>query len=223
VTVDTLVRLWGFGPNKVIKAPTTNEIKEVLKYVGMAKLTWDDKKVFVTKSHPNLKLDFSSIAKGRGVDRVLNLLQSKYTFSNVLVEIGGEVSARGKNKHDQYWSVGVEMPAEELGSGVAKVIELNNQSIATSGSYRNLKKYNNKKYSHTIDPKTGQPIESDLISVSVIAADCTTADAWATALMAMGSKTALNKANELKLKVIMLFANELGTVDIVESELMKVK
>jgi thiamine biosynthesis lipoprotein len=152
---------------------------------------------------------------------VFQLLKTKYSFQNILVEIGGEVRAAGINKVQQSWSVGVELPSEQLGAGVAKVISLNNESVATSGSYRNFKKYNNKKYSHTINPKSGQPIDSDLISASVIASDCTTADAWATAMMALGAEKALMAANRNKLKVILLVLNKDQTLKVVESDLMK--
>jgi FAD:protein FMN transferase len=221
VTIDPLVRLWGFGPNKVVEAPAPAKIKEILDYVGLDKLIWSKENFKISKRHPKLRVDLSSIAKGRGVDRVFQLLKTKYSFENILVEIGGEVRAAGINKLYQPWSVGVELPSEELGAGVAKVISLNNESVATSGSYRNFKKYNNKKYSHTLNPKSGQPIDSDLISASVIASDCTTADAWATAMMALGAEKALMAANRNKLKVILLVLNKDQTLKVVESDLMK--
>jgi len=221
VTIDPLVRLWGFGPNKVVDAPAEAKISEVLKYVGMEKLQWSKESLSLKKLHPKLRVDLSSIAKGRGVDRVFNLLKTKYSFENILVEIGGEVRAIGLNKLQKPWSVGIELPTEELGAGVARIINLNNESVATSGSYRNFKKYNNKKYSHTISPKTGLSIDSDLISASVISYDCTTADAWATAMMALGAEKALETANRNKLKVILLVLNKDQTLKVVESDMMR--
>ena len=221
VTIDPLVRLWGFGPNKVLEAPAQTKIAHVLNFIGFEKLSWSNDNFKLKKNHPKLRVDLSSIAKGRGVDRVFELLQKKYSFQNILVEIGGEVRAAGVNKMQQPWSVGVELPSEVLGAGVAKVISLKNESVATSGSYRNYKKYNNKKYSHTLNPKTGHPIDSDLISASVIAIDCTRADAWATAMMAMGAEKAMEVANKNKLKVILLVLNKDESLKVLESEMMK--
>ncbi len=141
----------------------------------------------LSKRSAKIYLDFSSIAKGQGVDDVGLVLESR-GFKNYLVEIGGEVRARGKKPDGSLWAIGIEKPSENLGQTIQKVVNLNNQSIATSGSYRNYLKYGNDVFSHTISPKTGRPIQHELVSVSVIAENCAKADGWATALMAMGPK-----------------------------------
>jgi len=200
-TVGPLVNLWGFGPGGKRKKPSDKEIKNMMSSIGIENISIQGNQL--SKRTPGIYLDFSSIAKGQGVDDVGLVLESK-GLKDYLVEIGGEVRARGKKPDGSLWAIGIETPSEVLGQTIQKVVHLNNQSIATSGSYRNYLKYGNDVFSHTISPKTGKPITHKLLSVSVISENCANADGWSTALMAMGPEKGLEKANELGLKAYFL-------------------
>ncbi|MCA8997451.1 MAG: FAD:protein FMN transferase, partial [Planctomycetaceae bacterium] len=137
----------------------------------------------IKKLRPTIHLDLSAIAKGYGVDAISELLR-EHGIQHSLVEIGGEVRAIG-SKHGTPWTIGIERP-EPLQSGIYAKVQLHNQSLATSGNYRNYFEKDGVRYSHTIDPQTGAPVTHSLASVSVVAESCMDADAWATALMVVG-------------------------------------
>jgi thiamine biosynthesis lipoprotein len=200
-TVGPLVNLWGFGPDGKRYKPRKEEIENALRYVGLDKISILNGQV--TKRESDIYLDFSSIAKGQGVDDLGLVLESR-GFTSYLIEIGGEIRARGKKPDGNLWSIGIEKPSKERGQSVQKVLKLKNESIATSGSYRNYLKYGESIFSHTISPKTGYPIKHKLLSVSVIDKNCANADAWATALMSLGPEKGLDKANRLGLKAYFL-------------------
>ncbi len=206
-TVGPLVNLWGFGPNGKQKIPTEKNLEAKKKNVGFEKIFIQGN--LLTKRDKDIYLDFSSIAKGQGVDD-LSLVLESYGYKDYLIEIGGEVRARGKKPNGFFWAIGVEKPAQKLGQTIQKVINLENKSIATSGSYRNYLKYGDKVFSHTIDPKTGKPVTHKLVSVSVIDGSCARADGWATALMSMGPQKGLKLANELGLSAYFLVKDEQG-------------
>ncbi len=191
-TVMPLVNYWGFGPAQ-ISDPDTNKVAELLKLVGFESyIRFDEKSV--TKLKKGVQLDFSAIAKGYAVDLVAQLLLSK-KIENFMVEIGGEAVCRGRNRKGKPWTLGITNP-EYKTAGQSKstaVIELENKAIATSGNYERFYIRDGKKYAHTIDPKTGYPVEHNLLSATVVADDCMTADAWATAFMVMG----LEKAKQI--------------------------
>ncbi len=206
VTVGPLVNLWGFGPLKITKEPRADQISEVLNFVGMDKLAIDESMLTIKKSHPKLQLDLSSIAKGRAVDRLSLLLLNKYNLENTLVEIGGEVFARGYKAKNIYWSVGVEKPTvEKSNKDVLTVVPLVDLAIATSGDYRNFRQFNQLKVSHTINPKTGRPVKRDIISATVLMDNCTEADAYATAIMAMGKEAAIAMIEKYDLSVYLIY------------------
>jgi thiamine biosynthesis lipoprotein len=148
-------------------------------------------------------LDCSAIAKGYGVDMVAEFLASK-GIKNYLVEIGGEISARGKNPNGTEWKIGVTKPVDDslsINQENQTVLEITDQALATSGNYRNFYYEGGKKYAHTINPHTGKPAQSDILSATVIAPSCAIADAYATAFMVLGSdkaKEILKKHPELK-------------------------
>ncbi len=137
----------------------------------------------------DLQIDLSAIAKGFAVDRIAALLTER-GIDNFLVEIGGEIKSSGKKKDGSPWLVGVERPTFEKRQ-IQEFIELRDRSLASSGDYRNFYKQQGEKYSHVIDPRTGQPITHDLAMVTVITAECIRADAWATALMVLGAEDGL--------------------------------
>ncbi len=205
-TVGSLVNAWGFGP-KNDKIPLDSvEVAEFMNYVGLDKVQLRNNKV--VKENQKTYLDFNSIAKGYGIDVIARFLEGKQ-ISNYLVEIGGEIRARGTNGKGNYWKVAIEKPNTDGSQSFEKIIELKNQSMATSGNYRKFRlSKDGKKYVHTVNPKTGFATESDLLSASVIAnLDCADVDAYATAFMAMGfekAKKIVIKQNQLKVFFIYL-------------------
>ena len=201
ITVGPLVNRWGFGPLTDKGKPSSSEVSEILSKTGMDNLEIFESAI-VKKS--DIYIDLSSIAKGDGVDGVARVLEDKFNIKDYFVEIGGEVKVRGEKPNKQNWKIGIEKPALAKGSGIQKIISLENQSIATSGSYRNYKKYGDSVFSHLINPKTGYPVDHKTISVSVISEDCAIADAWATAFIAMGVQKSLKIAKKEGLKVYFL-------------------
>jgi len=184
VTVGPLVERWSFGPNRDIEnVPSDEEIAALRERVGYAKLEVRLDPPALRKSLPNLRIDLSAIAKGYAVDRVALRLES-IGIANYLVEVGGEVRAKGKHPKNALWSVGIRRPTAALQA--LGVVELGQRSLATSGDYENFYEVDGKRYSHTIDPSTGRPVEHPLASASIIADDCMTADALATAVGVMG-------------------------------------
>ncbi len=184
ITVGELVRKWGFGfKNKVDL--DQNTIDSLLKYVGYSNVYIKNNRI--VKKYPEIKLDFNAIAQGYTVDIVAEYLL-KNSCTDFLIEIGGEVRANGKKKNNDNWVVGIEKPAvnENDERTIQEKVTLLNKSISTSGNYRKFFIKDGIKYSHTIDPNNGYPVHHSLLSVSVIANDCSTADAYATAFMVMG-------------------------------------
>jgi len=188
ITTAPLVKLWGFNQIKNSRKwepPTNKDIELLIKNSGYTNLVIENNAI--RKLNPLIKIDVNAIAKGFGVDQVFVLLQ-KLGFNNILVEIGGEVRCAGKNQNGELWQIGIDRPKlnNDGKNRFAALIKLNNRALATSGDNRNYFKHNGKIYSHTINPKTGYPIENNIASASVSAANCTTADALATALMVLG-------------------------------------
>lgn len=179
-TVAPLVNAWGFGPEGG-ELPDSVAVDSLLALVGFDKIVFDEQAV--TKTRPDVQLNFSAIAKGYGVDVVADFLAAQ-GIEDMMVEIGGEVVCRGVNARGEVWRIGIDDPINQ--GTMTAAIAINNRAIATSGDYRNYYVRDGKKYSHTIDPQTGYPVEHSVLSVSVIADDCITADAYATAFMVMG-------------------------------------
>ncbi|NJB82118.1 FAD:protein FMN transferase [Wenyingzhuangia aestuarii] len=213
-TVGKMVNAWGFGPIKIDKQPTNYQVDSLMQYVGFDKITLLASTI--TKTNSDVYLDFNAIAKGYGVDVVGLFLESKH-ITDYLVEIGGEIRARGKNAKGDDWSVGIEEPNFDGTRSLQKITHLTNEAIATSGNYRKFRidEATGKKIAHTLNPKTGFPAETDLLSVSVIApVSCAEVDAYATAFMAMGfdkAKEIASKFPKMKVFFIYLEHNELKT------------
>lgn len=187
-TVGPLVNLWGFGPGGPQLKDSVN-IDQLVKLIGFNNIIYDE--TGVKKRTPGIKLDFSANAKGYGVDRIADFLQDK-GIQNYLVEIGGELIAKGVNEKGELWKVGISRPEEQGNADqLYSIIALDNRAMATSGNYRNYYELDGLKVSHTIDPATGRPVRHGLLSATVIAQDCMTADALATALMVMGTEKAI--------------------------------
>lgn len=198
ITVGPLVNLWGFGNEK---ADTVSQaaIDSVRQFVGYQKIRICDGTVI--KGDSRIKLDFNAIAKGKAVDDVAEFLV-RNGYKNCLVDIGGEVRTEGTKPGGKAWRVGIQIPTDTKDGMVEAdyIFEMTGKSVATSGNYRNYKEINGERYNHIADPRTGVCRSSNLLSVTVIADDCATADAYATAFMVMGLDEAmafLNKHPEL--------------------------
>lgn len=185
ITVGPLVDLWGFGPDhRPNKVPTAEEIAAVRTHVGAARLAVRLGPPALRKDHPETRIDFNAVAPGDAVDRFAALLEARGVES-WLAEIGGELRARGHKRDGAPWAVAIERPSEGE-RGIAKVVPLVDMALATSGDYRHYFEEGGRRYSHTIDPRTGAPIDHKLASVSVLTPLCRDADAWATALSVLG-------------------------------------
>lgn len=207
VTVGTLVNLWGFGPGQATRrVPDAASLEAARARVSWRKVEVDASRRRARKD-PGVRVDLSSLGKGRGVDRVAEYLDER-GVTNYLVDLSGKLRARGANVRAQPWSVAVEAPEADVTSGRAAfepvVIELVNQSVATAGDYRRFFEIDGKHYSHIIDPRTGWPVTHATVSVSAIAADCMQADALATVLMAMAPDEALALANRRRLAALLI-------------------
>jgi thiamine biosynthesis lipoprotein len=184
VTVGPLVKAWGFGPDSH-KNFSESKRDSLLKLIGMEKV--DIRNGEVVKSDTRMSLDFNAIAQGYSVDVICRYFD-RLGIKNYLVEIGGEVRVKG-DKNGKLWRIGIDRPVDNNmmpGNDLEAVIGLKNRSLATSGNYRKFYVENGIKYSHTIDPKTGYPAKNQLLSASILAADCASADGIATACMVMG-------------------------------------
>jgi len=196
-TVNPLVDLWGFGPaQRPTRMPPQNEIKALLQTIGFNHIRIQEPN-FLVKDSAAVTLDLNSIAKGFGVDQVSALL-AESGLKNYLVEIGGEVYASGVRPDGKNWRVGVNRPQKDAAfNAVYKVVSISNRAFATSGDYRNFFEINGVRYSHVIDPHSGYPVSNGVVSVSIIADNCTLADGLATAIMVMGVKNGLQLVNRL--------------------------
>ncbi len=196
MTVGPLVNAWGFGFKK--KDSITNAlIDTLLLNVGMEKLQLEGD--FLSKEKSGIMIDASAIAKGYGVDVVANYLASQ-GINNYMVEIGGEIRVRGVNNKGIAWRVGIDKPIDDKAAEnreIQDVLSLSDVGLATSGNYRNFYIKEGKKYAHTIDPKTGYPVQHSLLSASIIAPQCMVADAYATACMVMGLNKSMEVINSL--------------------------
>lgn len=196
-TVYPLVDLWGFGPTpREPKMPAANAIKALLQRIGFDRIQIIEPN-FLLKNSARITLDLNSIAKGFTVDEVSQLIAAS-GFENYLVEIGGEVYAAGLRKDNKKWRIGINKPQKDAAfNEVYKVVSLSNKAFATSGDYRNFFEIDKVRYSHVIDPRTGYPVSNSVVSVSIIADNCTLADGLATAVMVMDVEKGISLVNRL--------------------------
>jgi thiamine biosynthesis lipoprotein len=183
-TVGPLVNAWGFGFTDRMKVDQ-HVVDSLLPLVGFDKVSLENNHVI--KSDPRIQFDFNAIAQGYSVDLIGDLLEEK-GIRTYLIDIGGEVLGKGIKPDGSLWRVGIEKPDDNVayGEGLKAIIALKDKALATSGNYRKFYEEDGIRYSHTIDPKTGYPVQHSILSVSVLADDCATADAWATAFMVSG-------------------------------------
>lgn len=199
ITVAPMVNAWGFG-FKTGNPPTRQTIDSLRAIVGFHTVSLQDG--YVIKKNPKTMLDCSAIAKGYGTDVVARFLKKK-GVQNFMVEIGGEIVVNGNSEKLQPWRIGINKPTDDslnTSQAIQDVVSVSNIAMATSGNYRNFYYKNGKKYAHTIDPKTGYPVQHNILSATVFADDCATADAYATSFMVLGldgAKKILEKHSEL--------------------------
>lgn len=213
ITVAPLVNLWGFG-FKHRENVTSDMVDSIRTFVGYKHLSYNRQKG-LQRHHQQVSLDCGAIAKGYAVDHVAQMLYKK-GCRNYMVEIGGEVVARGNNPKGNRWNVGITKPVDDstgVQNQLQKVVQITGCAVATSGNYRNFYYKGKRKVSHTINPATGYPVEHSLLSATVIAPSCMTADAYATAFMVMG----LEKAQEFlekheRLKAFFIYSDEKGNI-----------
>ncbi|MBI3133695.1 MAG: FAD:protein FMN transferase [Bacteroidetes bacterium] len=228
-TVYPLVEGWGFMKNieNVPDSATVDSLRALVGFADGVNFTFKthtdsigniipDFKV--VKHNGRAKLDFNAIAQGIAVDVIAEKLESKGA-ENYFVEIGGEIRVKGVNTEGQLWSVGIDKPIENSTADereLQEIIQLKDRSVATSGSYRKFYEKDGIKYSHTIDPTTGYPVQHSLLSATVVAENCGIADAMATAFMVMGPDKAiqfLTEHPELNIEVYLIFNNDKGRLE----------
>lgn len=219
VTVGPLVRFWGFGGGMApAQIPSQADVDEVLKRIGSSRLKIDESGI--RKTIANLEVDFSAIAKGYAVDEICAVV--KEYADHYMVEIGGEVRTSGFNPESgKHWAIGVELPVSDALAAtgdLAARIELADQAMATSGDYRNVVVIDGKKFQHTIDPVTGFPVDQGILSVSVVARDCMTADGLATGLMVHKLETIQSICQDNDLGVFVIYRDSEGMLNWWKSE-----
>lgn len=204
VTLGPLIELWGFGPRKPEDpVPSDAAITEALEGVGQARLlTLDAGAGTLKKSAPETGINLSAIAKGYGVDAVAQTLQG-FGVEHYMVEIGGDLVTKGENAKGEAWRIGIEKP-DAAAQTVQLIVPVSNLGLATSGDYRNYFEHEGQRYSHILDPVAGRPVTHPTTSVTVIAENAMLADAWATAMLVLGSEDGLKLAEQHKLAVFFI-------------------
>ncbi len=209
VTVGPLAEAWGFGKAERPEQPLSDEeIARLRESVGYEKLEIDPAAGTLRKTHPDLRIDVGSLAPGYGSDRIGEALE-KLGYGNYMVELGGEVRAAGRKLDGSPWKIGIERP-DTAARTVHRSVSLEDESLSTSGDYRDYFEKDGVRYSHTLDPRTGKPITHNLASVSVITKECVWADAYATALSVLGPEEGYAWAVEHDLPALFLVREEPG-------------
>jgi len=214
ITLGPVIDAWGFGPGEKLEVDSAM-VDSLLQYVGMDKVALTGDSVY--KSHPAVKLNVNAIAQGFSVD-VVALYLEELGCKNYMVEIGGEIRTLGVNQRGEFWRIGVDRP--EFGNMVPGqqlqvILSLHNRSLATSGNYRKFYEKDGKRITHSIDPATGYPKETNLLSVSVLSDKCMTADAYATACMVLGLEKAKAFIEGLKkTDAYFIFGDDQGTYQV---------
>ena len=217
ITVAPLVNAWGFGFKEGV-LPDSATVEEILQSVGYNTVSLVDGKI--VKQNASTMLDCGAIAKGYGCDMVARMLDSK-GVKNYIIEIGGEIVTKGNNDKGETWNVAISKPTENAtpdNGGHQAVISITGKGMATSGNYRNFRIENGKKYAHTIDPRTGYPVQHSLLSATVIADNCAKADAYATAFMVTGLEQAIELCKSDDIEAFFIYADENGDLQTIATE-----
>lgn len=213
VTIGPLINAWGFGPNKK-DTLAISEIENIKNIIGYKKVSIQNNRLI--KENPNIILNYNAIAQGFSADIIGRFLETKNIY-NYLVDVGGEILAKGHKPSNEEWTVGIEKPAEDKYAkrAIFSKVSITNRAIATSGNYRKYYERDGKKYSHTINPHSGYPIEHNLLSTTVIAENAGKADGYATAFMVMGMEKALEflkSKPDKKIDAYFIYTDETGTL-----------
>lgn len=221
ITVAPLVNAWGFGfTNSTNITPAV--IDSLLQFVGYRNITLKNGEII--KSDPRVILDCSAVAKGFGVDQVARLFDRK-GIKNYMVEIGGEVVVKGSNPKQKEWHVGIHKPTDDslnTNQELQTILKIKDKAMATSGNYRNFYYKDGKKYAHTINPISGYPVQHSILSSTVLADNCATADAYATAFMVLGLEEAQKVLNDHpEIDAYFIYADENGKNQIFMTEGLK--
>lgn len=218
ITVGPLVNAWGFGVNEQISADSS-KIDSIKAFVGMDKIKIVNNQI--VKKDSRMYLDANAIAQGQSVDYICDFFE-KENISDYLVEIGGEVRAKGKNDKGKTWRIGIDKPVEGDFSEereLQTIISLNSKSLATSGNYRKFHEWKGIKFAHSINPKSGYPSRHNLLSASIIANECAIADAFATACMVMGLEKAIEMLEKNKeIEAYFIYAEDNGVFEVYQTE-----
>jgi len=212
ITVAPLVNAWGFG-FKTQQMPTSQQVDSLLRLTGWQKLNLDTSKRQLVMAQKGMMLDFSAIAKGYGADAVARVMR-EHGVVNFMIEIGGEMVTQGISPKRLPWRIGVTKPVDDslsVSGELQTVLNITDRAIATSGNYRNFYYRGGRKYAHTIDPKTGYPVQHSVLSATVITDRCATADAYATSIMVLGlegAKKLLERHDELM--AYLIYADDSG-------------
>ena len=226
-SVFPLVKAWGFFKD-ISQPPAPKTIDSILNFVGFESgVNHSIKGDTLLKHHPSFQLDFNAIAQGQSADEIARFLR-KRGHENYFIEVGGELVVKGLNNDGLPWVIGIDLPEDDDGSSNVRVLEnyihISEGGVATSGNYRKFYEKDGRKYSHTLHPKTGHPVEHNLLSATVIAPNAAIADAYATAFMVMGvDKTMefVEKNDDLQLAVYLLYENDQGRIVRASNQLMQ--
>ncbi len=218
-TVGSLVKAWGFGSEKKTSDLDSAYVDSLRNFCGFDKIRFSQDSAHLPPGH---QLDFSAIAKGYAVDIIGEFLEKRGAI-NYLVEIGGEVRCRGVNDQGMFWSLGIEDPlVEQNEQKLLAIVRLKDRALATSGNYRNYYRKNGRLYAHIIDPRTGYTANHNLLSASVFANDCMTADAYATAFMVLGLERSIELLENIPgLDGVLIYLDEQGELKSYISENMR--
>ena len=218
-TILPLVNLWGFGPQgRAEEIPSDEELEAAMAMIGWQALEVRMEPPALRKSEPR-EIDLGGIAKGYGADAVADYLRDQ-GYRHFLVELGGDMVLEGGKPDGSPWRIAIEKP-DETQRGIYRILEIQDAALVTSGDYRNYYEVDGQRYSHTIDPTTGFPVDHRLASVSVIAETSLLADAWSTALMVLGPERAAEVAEREEVSTLLIERNEDGFVEQATGEFIR--
>ncbi len=221
LTIKPLFDLWGFSRHE-LKIPDQADIDAALAHVGMDKIVLDQERLRLLKLDPEVGIDLSSVAQGYTVGAIAKLLEAK-GIQNYMVEIGGEMMVKGRKANGDEWRIAIEKPTP-FAREVQKIIaihQVNGEAVMTSGTYRNFFEENGKVYSHILNPKTGRPIDHNLLSTTVFHDDPTWADAWSTALLCLGEAKGLSIADANHIRALFIYHDGTALKERVSGDLAK--
>lgn len=202
-TLAPLIRAWGFGQGHEVSADTLR-LDSLLHLVGIDKTALQGNRL--VKENPSIEFNFSALAKGYGVDCVADMLE-RNGVEDYLVEIGGEIRAKGKNPNGEVWRIGIDQPDPDCDGDIQCVVTLTDAALATSGNYRNFHEVDGQRFGHTISATTGRPVTTDVLSATIMAPTCVEADAIATSCMALGKEKAVALCDSLRLGYLLILSD----------------